>query len=350
MEPAVTKYDFLGLLAVVASPRMQRTLALAERAARTNATVLISGESGSGKEVIARAIHQMSPRAGHAWVDVNCGALPEQLMESELFGHERGAFSSAEAAKPGLFELAHHGTIFLDEVGELDPRMQVKLLRVLDGATYFRLGGTRKIEVDVRVVAATNIDLRQAVGKGKFREDLYHRLSIIRIEVPPLRERPEDIIPLAQHFLWLQGDHKRLSPGALQALQEYDWPGNVRELRNVMLRAAILSDSDFVLADHLGLAGEGTGPSAHLRREAAVGGAGASLGVLERQAILSILKQTNGHRQRAADLLGISRRTLSRKLKQYSAEAEHAGLSEEPVWRKPEAPWIAREEINGKRA
>ncbi len=208
MELSTVKYDFLGLMTVVASPRMRQTLELASRMARTGATVLIEGESGSGKEVLARAIHHFSSRHNRAWVDVNCAALPEQLMESELFGHEKGAFSGADHAKPGLFELAHAGTLFLDEIGELDSRMQVKLLRVLDNAPYYRLGGTKKIDVDVRVVAATNVPLEAAVGEGRFRNDLYHRLTMLRICVPPLRERPEDVEALAQHFLWLQGTGK----------------------------------------------------------------------------------------------------------------------------------------------
>jgi transcriptional regulator with PAS, ATPase and Fis domain len=346
MEPVETQYDFLGLLAVVASPRMRRTLAIAERAARTDATVLIEGESGSGKEVVARAIHQMSPRSNHSWVDINCGALPDQLMESELFGHERGAFSSADSAKPGLFELAHLGTLFLDEIGELDPRMQVKLLRVLDGAPYYRLGGTRKIDVNVRIVAATNVDLTEAVRTGRFRQDLFHRLSIVRISVPPLRERPEDILPLARHFLWLQGQEKKLSPGATQALLEHDWPGNVRELRNVMLRAAILAESDLILEDHLGLMVSEESYRPIAVETAASGGTETSLGMLERHAILAILKQTNGHRQRAADMLGISRRTLTRKLKQYSGDA---GQSDED-WPETAKPWMHREAVNGKTA
>jgi transcriptional regulator with PAS, ATPase and Fis domain len=323
MELTPAKYDFLGLMTVVASPRMRHTLELASRMARSAATVLIEGESGSGKEVLARAVHHFSSRHNRPWVDVNCAALPEQLMESELFGHERGAFSGADHAKPGLFELAHTGTLFLDEIGELDARMQVKLLRVLDNAPYYRLGGTRKIDVDVRVVAATNVPLEAAVGCGRFRNDLYHRLSMLRILVPPLRERPEDIGALAQHFLDLQGTGKMLSRGALERMGEYRWPGNVRELRNIMLRAAILCDGLVVEPEHLGLPVHD--PAALELEPAGTGiavlpgpapGAGALEG-MERQAILAILNQTRGHRQKAADILGISRRTLSRKLKQY---------------------------------
>ena len=187
---------FVGMPAVIASPAMQQVMELARRAARTSAAVLICGETGSGKEVVARAIHHYSLRCAKAWVDINCGALPEHLMESELFGYERGAFSGADTPKPGLFEMADRGTIFLDEVGELDPRMQVKLLRVLDAVPYYRVGGRRKVEVDVRVLAATNQPLEAMVGAGRFRSDLYHRLSQYQIRVPPLRERVEDIVAL----------------------------------------------------------------------------------------------------------------------------------------------------------
>src|SRR5271169_660636 len=192
---------FLGMPAVIASEPMVRLMAAVERVARSSATVLITGESGCGKELIARAVHHFSPRGHKPWVDLSCAALPEHLLESELFGYDKGAFSGADTAKPGLFELAHQGTIFLDEIGELDPRMQVKLLRVLDGVPYYRLGGTRKVSVDVRIIAATNQDLEEMVRCGKFRNDLFHRIGQINITVPPLRERHDDIIPLAQYFL-----------------------------------------------------------------------------------------------------------------------------------------------------
>src|SRR3984885_14368152 len=193
--------EFIGVPAVFASEAMQRLLALVEKVAVTNATVLITGESGSGKEIVARAIHHYSMRSSKSWVDLNCAALPENLLESELFGHEKGSFSGADACKPGLFEIADRGTLFLDEIGDLDPRMQVKLLRVLDGASYYRVGGVRKVSVDVRLVAATNQDLGLAVQEGLFRSDLFHRLCQIRLTVPPLRERLEDIRPLAEFYL-----------------------------------------------------------------------------------------------------------------------------------------------------
>src|SRR6266481_3786028 len=192
--------SFLGMRAIVASPAMRDLLAFVERIAQTNAAVLITGESGSGKELIARAIHHYSLRCSKPWVDVSCAALPEHLVESELFGYERGAFSGADSPKPGLFELANTGTLFLDEVGELEPRMQVKLLRVLDGVPYFRVGGRKKIDVNTRILAATNQNLEQAVESGRFRGDLYYRLNQCQVRVPPLRERKEDIGPIAAHF------------------------------------------------------------------------------------------------------------------------------------------------------
>ena len=311
MQPeSVQHLEFLGMKAVVASPAMRAALERAGRVARTSATVLIQGESGSGKEIIARALHQLSARSQRPWVDVSCGALPEHLMESELFGYERGAFSGADTAKPGLFELAHTGTLFLDEVGELEPRMQVKLLRVLDGAPYFRLGGVKKITVDVRVIAATNLDFERATRERRFREDLFHRLSQLVVQVPALRERPEDIDALAGYFLAQAMPEALLMPSAIAALHRHDWPGNVRELRNAITRAVVDCQDGRIEAEDLGL----PGPALNLESE------GESLDGMERAAILRVLSHTRGQRQRAADLLGISRRTLSRKLKQYALD------------------------------
>ena len=310
-------FEFLGVRAIVASQKMLDTLDLAARVARSNATVLIQGESGSGKEVIARALHQLSLRTNRPFVDISCGALPDHLMESELFGYERGAFSGADGSKPGLFELAHTGTLFLDEVGELEPRMQVKLLRVLDGMPYFRLGGTKKISVDVRVLAATNADLEMAGSTGRFRRDLYHRLSQMTMRVPPLRERHEDIVLLASHFVEQQQPGMEIGAEAMQRLLRHPWLGNVRELRNVMTRASLLARSSVITVADLDLPerrsaapGPVVVPSYGLREDA-------DLDDVERQTILRVLDETEGHRQRAADLLGISRRTLHRKLKQY---------------------------------
>ena len=194
-------HEFIGSAAVFASDPMRHLFTQVRKIAATNATALITGESGAGKEVVARAIHHYSARCSRSWVDINCAALPENLLESELFGYEKGAFSGANMSKPGLFEIAHRGTLFLDEIGDLDLRMQAKLLRVLDGAGYYRIGGVKKIQVDVRIVAATNQNLRTTAADGRFRSDLYHRLSQIRLVVPPLRERVDDILPLAEHYL-----------------------------------------------------------------------------------------------------------------------------------------------------
>src|SRR5580692_7833360 len=243
--------SFLGMPAIVTSPVMRKLLELVERIAQSNAAVLITGESGSGKELIARAVHHYSLRNAKPWVDVSCAALPENLVESELFGYEKGAFSGADSPKPGLFELANHGTLFLDEIGELEPRMQVKLLRVLDGVAYYRLGGTRKVIVDVRIVAATNQDLEHMVETGQFRSDLYHRLGQICLRVPPLRERTEDIVPLAEHFLKQTNLNRYFTSDALQALQRHRWPGNVRELRNVVTKAAVLARGSEIAGEDL---------------------------------------------------------------------------------------------------
>jgi DNA-binding NtrC family response regulator len=237
-------------------------------------------------------------------------------VESELFGYEKGAFSGALNAKPGLFELAHQGTIFLDEVGELDIRMQVKLLRVLDGGQFFRLGGTRRVTTDVRVVAATNRHLDREAEAGTFREDVYHRLSQLEIRVPPLRARADDIPALAAHFLSAQERAVTLSPAAIRRLQDYHWPGNVRELRNVVTRAAVLCAGDEIQPADLQLNREaGAGRTTSAPRKTTL-----CLDELERETILQALDRTNGHHGRAATLLGISVRTLSRKLKAYDVE------------------------------
>ncbi len=304
--------EFLGMTAVVASPVMRRLVTITSRAARTNSPVLISGESGTGKELIARAVHHFSQRAGRPFVDVNCAAFPEHLMESELFGYERGAFSGAESQKPGLFEAAHTGTLFLDEIGELDSRMQAKLLRVLDGHSYFRLGGSRKVAADVRIVAATNLNLEEAVQSGKFRRDLFHRLDAFHLRVPPLRERAEDIGPLARWFL--REAIPGLSDEALAVLEDYSWPGNIRELKNCLNKATLSAAGAMIEPGDLPM--ELVFSAQHgIQTEAPE--EAYSLDGLEQQTICKVLAQTGGHQQRAADLLGISRRTLIRKLKLY---------------------------------
>jgi transcriptional regulator with PAS, ATPase and Fis domain len=319
MKPFSESRVFLGMAAIVASPAMRQLLSVVERVAQTNASVLIQGESGSGKELIARAVHHHSLRCTKPWVDVSCAALPEHLVESELFGYEKGAFSGADSAKPGLFELANHGTLFLDEVGELEPRMQVKLLRVLDGTPYYRLGGVRKVAVDVRIIAATNQDLETMIEHGKFRGDLYHRLGQINLRVPPLRERPDDILPLAEYFLHQLRPNGYFSLEAVDLLQRHPWPGNIRELRNVVTKVGVMSMDDAITSTHL--------RHELVSRQASRGpipidqSEGPNLDGLERRTIMKVLAQTNGHQQRAAELLGISRRTLSRKLKIYEMES-----------------------------
>jgi DNA-binding NtrC family response regulator len=304
---------FLGMEAVIASEPLRALLSTIERVARSMATVLITGESGSGKELIARAVHHYSLRSHKPWVDLSCAALPEHLIESELFGYERGAFSGADAPKPGLFEMASGGTIFLDEIGELDPRMQVKLLRVLDSVAYYRLGGVKKVSVDVRVVAATNQDLEQAVSQGRFRGDLYHRLAQFTLQVPPLRQRVADIGPLARHFLAQQDPRLSLSSSAIALLEAQPWPGNIRELRNVVTRAAVLAQNPEISAADLPI----TISACYIAESAAA----SNLDAIEKHAILEALNASGGHQQRAAAQLGISRRTLTRKLKQYRPEA-----------------------------
>ena len=313
---------------------MKRLLQMVERVAHHNAAVLIIGETGSGKELIARAVHHHSLRCDQPWVDVNCGALPEHLVESELFGYEKGAFSGAEGSKPGFFELANKGTLFLDEVGELESKLQVKLLRVLDGVPYYRLGGTKKVTVDVRLVAATNQELEQSVRDGRFRGDLYHRLSQFQLRVPPLRERKDDITLLAEYFLKANNPQTRLSDEAVEVLEAYRWPGNVRELRNVMVRAGALCSDNLVRPSDLtpGIAEYepemrataaippkmGSIPEPAPSTNTGTGG----LRDLKKQRILEALARHSGHQGLAAEELGISRRTLSRQLKSMRDEAQ----------------------------
>jgi DNA-binding NtrC family response regulator len=306
------KQVFLGMDAVIASAPMRLLMSTVERVARAQVSVLITGESGSGKELIARALHHYSPRSHRPWVDLSCAALPEHLLESELFGHEKGAFSGAESTKPGLFEMASTGTIFLDEIGELDPRMQVKLLRVLDSVGYYRLGGVKKVSVDVRVVAATNQDLEAAVGAGRFRGDLYHRLAQFAIRVPPLRNRVEDIEPLARHFLAQHDPALHFSPDAVALLEAHRWPGNIRELRNTVTKAAVMAQGQEICAADLALS--------EFPDTVAQPAASSNLEALEKRAILEALAASEGHQQNAAARLGISRRTLTRKLKLYRPE------------------------------
>ena len=299
---------------ILASPVMHKFMALVDRVAGHAETVLITGETGTGKELIARTIHESSHRRSRPWVDINCAALPENLVESELFGYEKGAFSGADASKPGLFEMADKGTLFLDEIGELQLQTQVKLLRVLDGQPFYRLGGHRKIKVDVRIVAATNQDLEAAVRDGRFRQDLFHRLGQFQLRVPPLRERPEDIVALAEHFLRLKAPSKNFSSQAISALLSHAWPGNIRELRNLVAKMAMESTGYEI--DFSRLSAALTGEPAALRQTASM--PVSNLDSMEEQMIIKALERTGGQRTLAAEQLGISRRTLSRKLKEYN--------------------------------
>jgi DNA-binding NtrC family response regulator len=295
--------------AVVVSPAMRELLRFAQRVANSSAAVLVTGESGSGKEVVARALHEFSGRRSAPFIDINCAALPDHLLESELFGYEKGAFSGADSAKPGMFELASGGTLFLDEIGELNLKSQSKLLRVLDGWPHYRLGGTRKIEVNVRIITATNADLELDIRTGKFRSDLYHRLNQVRIKVPPLRERVEDIGPLARLFLSQEKSGLEISDEAVEALRLYSWPGNIRELKSLMSLVAVMGEGPAVRLEDL--------PPLFHHREMPASGQDYRLGRLEQEVILDALAKTAGRRDRAAEMLGISRRTLIRKLKGY---------------------------------
>jgi transcriptional regulator with PAS, ATPase and Fis domain len=313
----IARRDIDGTQFIIASPLMHKFLGMVDRVAGHTESVLVVGETGTGKELVARTIHGSSYRHKNALIDINCAALPEHLVESELFGYEKGAFSGADASKPGLFELADKSTIFLDEIGELQLQIQVKLLRVLDGAPYYRLGGNKKITVDVRVVAATNQDLELAIKEGRFRKDLFHRLSQFQLRVPPLRERPEDIVAMARHFLSLKTADKTLAPDAIALLLAHPWPGNIRELRNLMAKLAMSVDARQITAAAVAaeLRGDGAAP-ARARGGAPLG----NLDNMEEQMIIRALEQTGGHRAQAAEQLGISRRTLSRKLREYEID------------------------------
>jgi DNA-binding NtrC family response regulator len=287
-----------------------------EQAAPTNASVLIWGESGTGKELIAQTIHELSPRAAHPFVAINCAAIPETLLESEIFGHEKGAFTGAHDRRTGVFELAHRGTLFLDEIAEMMPATQVKLLRVLQERTFRRLGGRQEVPVDVRVIAATNVNPGEAVKSGKLREDLYYRLNVFAVELPPLRMRRDDIPLLVQSFLneFNKGNNKTIrgvDQDAMYVLERYPWPGNIRELRNVIERATILAESEFIEHRHLP-------PTLVERGEEALPtmtiSPGTTVDEAERRLILLTLEHTRNNKTRAAEILGISLKTLHNKL------------------------------------
>lgn len=294
------------------SPAMQGIYELIKRIADSEATVLLTGESGSGKEVIARAIHYSSRRANKPFVAINCAALPDSLLESELFGYEKGAFTGATSRKPGRFEMADGGTIFLDEIGDMSINMQAKLLRVLQDRSFEHLGGNDTISVDVRIIAATNRDLQRAMKEGAFREDFYYRLSVIPINVPPLRERKEDIPDLALHFLKRydkRGLIKGISRQAMDELRDYNWPGNIRELENAIERAVILCDSGVIQPEHLPISVQRDEPS-QPALNIDIPDQGIDLETLEKQLIKKALEKTGGNQTKAAKLLGLTRSAL----------------------------------------
>ena len=306
---------------------MQRVFELVKKVAPANASVVITGESGTGKEVVARAIHSLSSRKDKPFVALNCGAIPPTLIESELFGYERGAFTGADQRRLGNFELAHGGTLFLDEIGELPVDMQGKFLRVLEERRFRRLGGKSEVEVDVRVICATNRDLKEEIRKGQFREDLYFRLHVFTIDLPPLKERREDIPLLVHHFIEKfnaeTGKHVQgVSAAAMSVLQGYAWPGNIRELRNTVERAMILTDGDSIDEEHLPPDMRPARPEAATLRVPL----GIQLRVVEKDYILASLQRNGGNKARTAELLGISEKTLYNKLNRYAALArERAG-------------------------
>lgn len=317
LERALTPPDMAGSF-VGESPEFQRMLHLVDLVGPSDSTVLIAGETGSGKERVAKLLHAKSTRRAKPFVVVDCAALQESLLQSELFGHERGAFTGAEKAKPGLFEVAHAGTIFLDEIGEISPAVQVNLLRVLDTGGFRHVGGTGEIRVDVRVLAATNRDLRAMVSKGLFREDLFYRMSTITVEIPPLRKRTDDIELLARHFVAAvnarYGSQKRLGDGAVAALRRHSWPGNVRELLHAVEAAAVVCEGVEIGEHHLPAGVRGAGVARAAEPD------GAKMPTLEELELMHIQKAlaaSGGHRGNAARMLGISERNLYRKLKDY---------------------------------
>ncbi|HXZ27058.1 MAG TPA: sigma-54 dependent transcriptional regulator [Terriglobales bacterium] len=315
------RYAYENIIA--RSQKMQAVLALVERVAPTQATVLLGGETGVGKDLVARAIHQHSQRAAGPFVKINSTAIPETLLESELFGYEKGAFTGAAGSKPGKFELAHKGTLFLDEIGDVPPATQVKLLRILQEREFERLGGTKTLHVDVRLIAATNRDLRSALEEGSFREDLYYRLNVVAIDIPPLRERKEDVPALAEWFLerFARESGKKiagLAPEALKRLVDFHWPGNVRELENVMERAVTLCAGSVLGVADIHLDSRPAAPAG----AAAVLPEGTSLEQWEEEIIREAVRRANGNKSQAARALGLSRNALRYRLSKMGVEDE----------------------------
>ena len=346
-QPLLEKEDYeLGIIG--RSQPMQQVFKLIGQLAASDATALISGESGTGKELVARAIYHHSNRSGQPFLAVNCAAIPEQLLESELFGHERGAFTGATIQRIGKFEQCHRGTLFLDEIGDMTPATQTKILRVLQSGTFERVGGNTPIKADVRIIAATNRPLEQAVAARQFREDLFYRLNVVRVRVPPLRERTEDIRLLVNYFLKAfakdqPGRPKSVAPGVIRALEKYHWPGNVRELENVVRRALVMAKGDAILLSDLPaeISGQGQANAATGAAVAAAGeGTGADIAALarqvfqwarrdpklkvvptvERELVIQALKESNGNQVQAAKLLGITRATLRKRVEKFGIQ------------------------------
>lgn len=297
---------------ITKSPLMLDILETVKKVALSDFPVLVYGESGVGKELIAKAIHEASKREEKPIITINCGAIPENILESELFGYEKGAFTGAYARKLGLFEIANNGTVFLDEIGELPPQLQVKFLRVLETGVFYRVGGTKEIKVNLRFISATNKDIKNEVEKGSFRDDLYYRISALTLHIPPLRERKEDIQLLIEHFMKSNPDfrRRRFSKQALKALSDYPWPGNVRELQNLIYRVLLLSDHDIIEPSDL--------PPDLTAIEQKV--SGRRLEDVEKEYILRVFKESGGQRAKASEILGIDPKTLYRKLQSYGVK------------------------------
>lgn len=306
------------------SPAMLKVFEVVKRVAPTKASVLITGESGVGKELIANALHNLSPRQNNPFVKVHCAALAETILESELFGHEKGSFTGAVARRRGRFELANSGTIFLDEIGEINQQVQIKILRVLQEKKFERVGGEETLEVDVRVVTATNRDLEKEIAEGRFREDLFYRLNVVRIHVPPLRERKDDIPLMIASFLreFAEDNGKKIDgiePKARSVLYAYDWPGNVRQLRNCVESAVVMTSGSVITLDDLPPSIRAGGDSSSIRIPV-----GATMAEAEKEVILQTLSAQNGNKSKTAEVLGIGRKTLHRKLDEYGLDAGFA--------------------------
>jgi transcriptional regulator with PAS, ATPase and Fis domain len=324
----MTYFEYGSL--ITADDRLQRVIHTASNVASSKATVLVCGESGTGKELLAKFIHEKSPRANRRFIAINCAAVPEGLLESELFGYERGAFTGAVAQKIGKFELASESTLLLDEISEMPLQLQAKLLRVLQEEEVDRLGGRNPVKVNMRIIATTNRDLRAMVKAGQFREDLYYRLNVIPLQIPALRERPNDVVVLAEHFVKVSAilnsrQVSGLSHEAMQKIKTWSWPGNVRELENVMERAVLIADGAVIQPEHILIENQ----SAHVEviqdGHALSLEAGVTIAEMERQLIMKTLDKTKQNRTQAAKLLGISIRTLRNKLHEYKASEAASG-------------------------